>query len=104
MTTIYYTIEPGDTIWGIAQYFGTTVDELLRYNNIQDMNRIHPGQQIHIPTKMMTAPKWYAVRPGDTLYTISLRYGLDINDIIDNNNLVNPNTIYPGQLIMLHNQ
>lgn len=53
---------------------------------------------------MMTAPKWYAVRPGDTLYTISLRYGLDINDIIDNNNLVNPNTIYPGQLIMLHNQ
>lgn len=104
MTTIYYTIEPGDTLWGIAQHFGTTVDNLLRHNNIQDMNRIYPGQQLNIPTGMMAAPKWYAVRPGDTLYTISLRYGLDINDIIDNNNLENPNTIYPGQLIMLHNQ
>ena len=52
---------------------------------------------------MAMPPKWYAVRPGDSLYTISVRYGLDVNDIIDINNLDNPNTIYPGQLIMLHN-
>jgi LysM repeat protein len=103
LTSIYYIIEPGDTLWGIAQNFGITIDEILRYNNIQDINRIRPGQQLHIPTKMASPPKWYAVRPGDSLYTISLRYGLDVNDIIDYNNLDNPNTIYPGQLIMLHN-
>ncbi len=104
MTSVYYTVEPGDTLWGIAQYFGTTIDDLLRYNNIADPNRIMPGAQLYIPIDMVTAPKWYAVRPGDTLYTISQRYNLDINDIIDNNNLDNPNAIYPGQLIMLHNQ
>lgn len=103
MTTILYTIEPGDTLWGIAQNFGTTIEHILRHNNIQDVNRIYPGQQLRIHTGTMRPPKWYAVRPGDTLYTISLRYGLDINDIIDYNNLDNPNVIYPGQLIMLNN-
>lgn len=103
MTTIFYTVEPGDTLWGIAQHFGTTVEHLLRHNNIQDMHRIYPGQQISIPSQSISVPKWYAVRPGDNLYTISLRYGIDVNDIIDMNNLDNPNRIYPGQLIMLSN-
>lgn len=103
MTSVLYTVEPGNTLWGIAQHFGTTVDELVSHNNISDMNMIFPGQQLIIPIGTSSVPKWYAVRPGDTLYTISLRYNLDVNEIIENNNLDDPNRIYPGQLIMLHN-
>ena len=103
MTSILYTVQPGNTLWGIAQYFGTTVEDILRYNNIQNPDMIYPGQQIRVPVGMGNIRKWYVVRPGDTLFSIAQRYGLDVNDLIDNNNLANPNVIYPGQLIMLRN-
>ena len=103
MTSILYTVQPGNTLWGIAQYFGTTVEDILRYNNIQNPDMIYPGQQIRVPVGMGNIPKWYVVRPSDTLFSIAQRYGLDVNDLIDNNNLANPNVIYPGQLIMLRN-
>lgn len=44
-----YTVQPGDTLWGIAQRHGTTVDELVAANNIADRNLIHPGQVLIIP-------------------------------------------------------
>lgn len=103
MTSLFYTVEPGNTLWGIAQHFGTTVDDLMRHNNLADPNKIFPGQQLRIPLGMVSTPKWYAVRPCDTLFTITQRYGVDINDVIEYNNLENPNMLYPGQLIMLHN-
>lgn len=43
-----YTIRPGDTLSGIAQRFGTTVQELQRLNQIQNPNRIYAGQVIRI--------------------------------------------------------
>lgn len=47
--TFDYTVRPGDTLWGISQRYGTTVDELVRLNNIQDPNLIYPGQVLRIP-------------------------------------------------------
>ncbi len=44
-----YTVQPGDTLWGIAQRYGTTVDALVAANNIADRNLIYPGQQLLIP-------------------------------------------------------
>lgn len=49
-TTISYTIQAGDTLFSIAQRFGTTVETLLRLNpQITDPTRIFPGQQIQVP-------------------------------------------------------
>lgn len=45
-----YIVQPGDTLFKIAQRFGTTVDAILRANpEIQDPNVIFPGQKILIP-------------------------------------------------------
>lgn len=46
-----YTVQPGDTLSGIAsQLYGNTtqlcIDTIARVNNISDPNRIYPGQQI----------------------------------------------------------
>ena len=43
-----YTVKKGDTLSGIAAKYGTTYQELAKYNGIQNPNLIHVGQKIKI--------------------------------------------------------
>jgi len=42
-----YTVRPGNTLSGIALRYGTTVNELVRINNIANPNFIRVGQAIY---------------------------------------------------------
>lgn len=44
----YYTIQPGDTLSAIAVRFGTTVDQLVRWNSIANPNLIYPNTKIRV--------------------------------------------------------
>ena len=44
-----YTVRSGDTLWEIAQRYGTSVSALAVANNIQNPALIYPGEQIRIP-------------------------------------------------------
>ena len=44
-----YTVQPGDTLAQIARRFNTTIDELLRLNNLTNPNVIYVGQALRIP-------------------------------------------------------
>lgn len=101
METVMYTVQEGNTLWGIANFFGTTVEEIAALNTIEDDEMIYPGQVLTIPVEKPIPPKYYAVRPGDTLYSIAKRYGLTVNGILCMNRLANPNLIYPGQMLRL---
>ncbi|MDO4544635.1 MAG: GH25 family lysozyme [Bacillota bacterium] len=46
---IVYTVRPGDTLWGLSREYGTTVDELVRLNDIANPNLIYVGQKLLIP-------------------------------------------------------
>lgn len=39
----------------------------------------------------------YFVKPGDTLWQISKEYNITVNEIVNINNIANPNLIYPGE-------
>ena len=45
---IYYT-KVGDTLWKIAKRFGSTVDEIVKINSIENPDIIMPGEQLFIP-------------------------------------------------------
>jgi len=44
-----YTVQSGDTFYGIARKFGVTVDELMRFNGLQDPRQLRAGSVIRIP-------------------------------------------------------
>ena len=46
---VIYFVKPGDTLWKIAKKFKSTIEDIARVNNIEDMNKIYPGQQLYIP-------------------------------------------------------
>ena len=51
-----------------------------------------------------SASRSYVVQPGDTLYSIAFRYGVDHRSLAAWNNLRNPDLIYAGQRIRLQSQ
>jgi len=46
---IIYFVKPGDSLWKIAKKFKSTVDEISKINEIDDVNKIQIGQQLYIP-------------------------------------------------------
>lgn len=46
---IIYFVKKGDTLWNIAKTFKSTVEDIVRTNDIEDENKIYPGQQLLIP-------------------------------------------------------
>lgn len=101
MEYVLYTVLPGNTIWGIANFFGAEVEEIISLNNLKEPELIYPDMVLKIPVSKPRPPRYYAVRPEDTLYTIAGRYAIDVNHLAKINNLTNPNVIYPGQILML---
>ena len=44
----YYTVKSGDGLSVIAQKYGTTVAQLVKWNNIKDPDLIYPGQTLRV--------------------------------------------------------
>lgn len=51
---IVYFVKPGDTLWKIAKKFKSTVEDIMKVNEIENENKIYPGQQIFIPKYVCT--------------------------------------------------
>ena len=107
--SIEYTIQSGDTLSAIARRYGTTVQELVNINNIQNPDLIYPGEKLRILTNSTTPGNEergtgdiiYTVQRGNTLSQIARAYNVSIEHIVELNNIENPNLIYPGQKLRI---
>ncbi len=104
---VSYTVQPGDTLHDIAARYGVSTMAVINANALPNPDLIYPGDVITIPTGggQASAPAGITVevQPGDTVWILSQRYGVDPYAIINHgpNGLTNPNLIYPGQKLFI---
>ncbi len=84
--TITYTVQPGDSLWLIAQKYHTTVDTIKRLNGLSS-DLLNIGQVLQIPASQASGYVEYIVRAGDTLWTLARRYGTTVEAIVALNGL-----------------
>ena len=76
-----YIVKKGDTLWNIARNYDTTVNELIKINNLINTN-LSIGQRLNIPIST------YKVQSGDTLYSIAKRFDTTVSELKKLNNLI----------------
>jgi len=103
--TFAYTIKAGDTLYMLAIRYNTTVEAILAANPGLNPNNLQIGQVICIPRGTTPPPPcdglYYAVRPGDTLFSISMMFNIPLASLISANPGVDPNNLMVGQLICI---
>ena len=102
-----YTIKSGDTLWDIAVNNGTTVDALMKDNNLSS-HLIYPGDKLNYSSGSSSSVEklaqvkndgYYTIALGDTLGTVADKFGTSVDNLVEINNLSNPHLVYVGQVI-----
>jgi LysM repeat protein len=100
--TLWYTVQRGDTLARIARIYGTSWSYLASINGISNPNRIYWGMTICVQTYNPPPQQTtYVVQRGDWLTRIAQRFGVSLWSLLQANPLMNPNLIYPGQVLII---
>ena len=95
---VIHTVQPGDSLYRIAQMHGVPLPFLIQQNELREPYRLTPGQAIVVPQPTQT----YTVKRGDTLGDIAARNGTTVLALWQNNpQLGGTDRIYPGQSLVL---
>lgn len=119
------TVARGDTLYSLAKKYNTSVDELANMNSLSAPFALSVGQKIKVPGDVVIVPEKTSsvthsvargaatttrvelseikVGAGDTLYSMSRKYSIPVNDLAVMNNLSAPFTLSIGQTLKVPN-
>ena len=92
-----YEVMKGDSLWLIAQKYGITVDELMKLNNLTDIN-LQIGDKLKVPNNETVST--YTVKSGDTLWSIAKANNTSVDELKQLNKLTS-NLLSVGQQLLL---
>ena len=98
-----YIVQPDDSLSDIAAKYETTVDELLRLNDLAQPDLLYAGQAILVPRRPEAAVTTtvHVVEAGETLGLIADRYGTTIEVLLELNDLPEPDIVPVGTSLVV---
>lgn len=116
-----YVVADGDNLWSIAHRLGVDVERLTRANATVNPLKLQPGQVLNLPATAQAESgrgkparhgdraslesggeaALYPVAPGDTLWGLARRFGVDLEAILAVNGEIDPSRLRVGQLVTI---
>lgn len=95
-----YTVKKGDSLWSISKKYDISVKELIELNNLNNLT-LQINQKLKVPKTIIIEPEEndteiYIVEKNDTLWSISRKFNISVNELKELNNLTN-NLLSIGQ-------
>ena len=123
-------VQPGDTLYEIAQLYGVSMEEIAAANNLANIRAVMlgypliipgvagplgaptptPAAQTPRPARTYSVPSTavaanggviHTVAPGDTLFSISMTYNILMSIIMEANDLDNPRVVAVGRKLFV---
>ena len=101
-------VKSGDTLSSISKLYSINIDLIIKLNNLKNQNYIFVGQNLIISESTENLTKqsdlinnYHIVQTGENLTEISNKYDLKVIDLIEINNLNNPDSIKVGQKLIM---
>lgn len=115
--TFTHTVEKGETLYGIAKNYGTTIDDIIAYNP-ESSAGIKEGQTLQIPqtptvtnevdmshttdtVSQDTTIIYVTIRQGDTMFSMAKRYNTSIDKLMELNPGISPQNFKSGEVIRI---
>lgn len=119
ITTIYYKIKRGDTLFLVAGYFNTKVAVLLKLNNLKLKDHLFVGRKILVPanktgdnefaasgqeneySNRKKPSRIYKVKKGETIFSLAKHNSITVQELCKLNNMKSSDPLLYGQRIKL---
>lgn len=96
---VIYTVQPGESLYSIAQRFGAAPQRIILDNSIRDPRNLPVGQNLLLLTPALT----HTVRQGESLYSIAQHFGVTPMVLLQNNpQLILSPSLRAGQELVIH--
>ena len=119
-TKASYTVQSGDSLWRISHKYGVSIQDLMTWNKLGSGYMLHPGDKLVVqapakaaapaekprteaskPAETTTPKTSYTVQSGDSLWRISHKYGVSIQDLMTWNKLGSGYMLHPGDKLVV---
>jgi LysM repeat protein len=103
---VIHTVAWGETLFSLAQAYGTTVEAISQANGIADPTHVYAGQRLIIPAADVPAAPaeagaTHTVQPGENLFRIGLKYGVTVKALMELNGLYSADQVMAGQVLTI---
>lgn len=103
----YIKVRQGDTFESLTKELHLLPYQLYKYNELSKDSTLHEGQELYIQPKRRKADvhfKVHVVEPGETMYTVSQKYGIKLKHLYRLNRMEPGANAEEGQLLQLRSK